>query len=374
MERALYEPGHGYYRRPDAGPGSRRRLPHGPGAAPDLRRGDRAAARAGLGGDRAGRTRSSSPSPAPERAPSPPACSAGCGTPGRRSSPRSGTARSSARHARLAALRDRLAADGLAGHLADDAPADGHGSRPAPSSRTRSSTRCRSTASSGGPDGLRERFVGVDGDRLRLGRGRAEHARARGAPRRRGRRARRRPGHGGLPRHRRLAGRRRRPTSPAAPVVLVDYADEPAALHSTARPRRHAAGVRAPRRRRRPAPPRRAPGPDRDRRPRRRPRRGGRAAGLEPVGETTQAELLAASGRPRVGVAAAGPAPRSRTRCSCARRSPRLLDPRGMGGFRVLVFGRGMPAGRRASGPPPHRSLRARAAPPGSSRRARHRC
>jgi SAM-dependent MidA family methyltransferase len=122
--------------------------------------------------------------------------------------------------------------------------------------------------------------------------------------------------------------------------VLVDYADEPAALHSRARPEgtlrafaRHAVGGDALRHVGRQdltatvdlAAVRAA----------------GASAGLDPVGETTQAELLAASGdlatawlsRPGATLEDA-----LHLRSALAR----LLDPRGMGGFRVLVFGRGI--------------------------------
>ena len=67
MARALYEPGHGYYRRPDPGPGHGRRLPHRPRDPPDLRR----APSAGCSrrrGPRSGvrrRSRSSSTAPGP---------------------------------------------------------------------------------------------------------------------------------------------------------------------------------------------------------------------------------------------------------------------------------------------------------------------
>ncbi len=74
-------------------------------------------------------------------------------------------------------------------------------------------------------------------------------------------------------------------------------------------------------------------------------------AGLVPVGETTQAELLAtvATGdltasylqRPGAGLQDA-----LLLRSALAR----LLDPRGMGGFRVLAFGRGLPSGVRLDG------------------------
>jgi SAM-dependent MidA family methyltransferase len=66
-------------------------------------------------------------------------------------------------------------------------------------------------------------------------------------------------------------------------------------------------------------------------------------AGLAPIGETTQAELLA-----RVGTADLTDAylrrPGATLQDALALRSAvaRLMDPRGMGGFRVLVFGRGL--------------------------------
>ena len=126
-------------------------------------------------------------------------------------------------------------------------------------------------------------------------------------------------------------------------VVLVDYADEPAALHGPGRPTgtlrafaRHAVGgdpflhvgrqdltttvdlaaVRAATRR----------------------------AGLVAVGETTQAELLARVGTAELTGAylhrpGAGLADALLLRSALAR----LLDPRGMGGYRVLVSGRDLP-------------------------------
>ncbi len=69
-------------------------------------------------------------------------------------------------------------------------------------------------------------------------------------------------------------------------------------------------------------------------------------AGLTPIGETSQAELLA-----RVGTADLTDAylrrPGATLQDALALRSAvaRLMDPRGMGGFRVLVFGRGLPPG-----------------------------
>ena len=69
-------------------------------------------------------------------------------------------------------------------------------------------------------------------------------------------------------------------------------------------------------------------------------------AGLDPVGETTQAELLA-----RVGTTGLTDAylrrPGATLQEALALRSAvaRLMDTRGMGGFRVLVLGRGLPEG-----------------------------
>lgn len=128
-------------------------------------------------------------------------------------------------------------------------------------------------------------------------------------------------------------------------VVLVDYAAEPADLHGAARPTgtlrtfaRHAVGG------------------DPFRHVGRQDltatvdlaavRSAAVRCGLMPVGETTQAELLARAGtsaltdtylrRPGAGLEDA-----------LALRSAlaRLLDPRGMGAFRVLVLGRGLPSG-----------------------------
>jgi SAM-dependent MidA family methyltransferase len=71
-------------------------------------------------------------------------------------------------------------------------------------------------------------------------------------------------------------------------------------------------------------------------------------AGLEPLGETTQAELLA-----RVGTSELTDAylrrPGASLQDALHLRSAlaRLLDPRGLGAFRVLAFGRGLPPGTR---------------------------
>ena len=128
-------------------------------------------------------------------------------------------------------------------------------------------------------------------------------------------------------------------------IALVDYAAEPAALHGAAHPvgtlrafARHAVGS------------------DPFRHVGRQDltatvdlaavRSAAARAGLIPVGETTQAELLA-----RVGTADLTDAylrrPGATLQDALALRSAvaRLMDTRGMGGFRVLVFGRGLPGG-----------------------------
>jgi len=127
------------------------------------------------------------------------------------------------------------------------------------------------------------------------------------------------------------------------PVILVDYAAEPQDLHGPGRPNgtlrafaRHAVGA----------------DPFRN---------VGRAdltatvdlaavraaaarAGLAPLGETTQAELLARVGTPDLtGAYLRRPGVTLQDALDLRSALARLLDPRGMGGFRVLVLGRGMP-------------------------------
>jgi SAM-dependent MidA family methyltransferase len=128
-------------------------------------------------------------------------------------------------------------------------------------------------------------------------------------------------------------------------VVLVDYALEPADLHGPSRPDgtlrafvRHAVGgdpfrhigrqdltatvdlaaVRA----------------------------AAAGAGLDPIGETTQAELLARAGTSDLVNAYLGrPSASLQDALDLRSALARLLDPRGMGGFRVMAFGRGLPPG-----------------------------
>ncbi|MDP2350030.1 MAG: SAM-dependent methyltransferase [Chloroflexota bacterium] len=128
-------------------------------------------------------------------------------------------------------------------------------------------------------------------------------------------------------------------------VVLVDYADEPAALHGPARMTgtlrvfaRHAVGA------------------DPFRHVGRQDltatvdlgavRVAAIRAGLHPLGETTQAELLAAVGSVELTDAWLR-RPGADLQGALLLRSAvaRLMDPHGMGGYRVLVFGRGLPTG-----------------------------
>ena len=132
-------------------------------------------------------------------------------------------------------------------------------------------------------------------------------------------------------------------------VVLVDYAAEPANLHGTAKPggtlrafARHAVGG------------------DPFRHIGRQDltatvdlaavRSAAAKAGLTLIGETTQAELLAAAATPADGRPGLtdpwlrGPGATLESALHLRSALARLMDPRGMGGFRVLVFGRGLPA------------------------------
>ncbi len=134
-------------------------------------------------------------------------------------------------------------------------------------------------------------------------------------------------------------------------VVLVDYADEPAALHDPVT--RPTGTLRAFARH--------AVGGDPFRHVGRQDltatvdlaavRAAAARAGLRPVGETTQAELVATLGTGELTTAilrrdGADLQDALDLRSALAR----LLDPRGMGGFRVLVFGRGLPDGTALEG------------------------
>ena len=128
-------------------------------------------------------------------------------------------------------------------------------------------------------------------------------------------------------------------------AVLVDYADEPARLHGPDRPTgtlrafaRHAVGA------------------DPFRHVGRQDltatvdlaavRAAAAKAGLATLGETTQAELLATVGTAELtGSYLRRPGASLEDALLLRSALARLIDPRGMGGYRVLAFGRGLPAG-----------------------------
>ena len=69
-------------------------------------------------------------------------------------------------------------------------------------------------------------------------------------------------------------------------------------------------------------------------------------AGLRPLGETTQAELLAAVGSAELtGTWLRRPGADLQDALLLRSALMRLMDTRGMGGYRVLAFGRGLPSG-----------------------------
>jgi SAM-dependent MidA family methyltransferase len=133
-------------------------------------------------------------------------------------------------------------------------------------------------------------------------------------------------------------------------VVLVDYAEEPATLHAAVR-RNGTLRAFA----------RHAVGGDPFRHVGRQDltatvdlsavRTAASRAGLAAIGETTQTELLAAVGSSTLTDAYLR-RPGASLADALALRSAlaRLMDTRGMGGFRVLVFGRALPAGMTLDG------------------------
>ena len=129
-------------------------------------------------------------------------------------------------------------------------------------------------------------------------------------------------------------------------IVLIDYAAEPAAVHGPWRPTgtlrtfaRHAVGA------------------DPFRHVGRQDitatvdlaavRAAAARAGLAPLGETTAGELLAAAGDDLPSRYLGRPGATLQDALTLRSALARLLDPRGLGGFRVLAFGRGIPAGVR---------------------------
>lgn len=125
-------------------------------------------------------------------------------------------------------------------------------------------------------------------------------------------------------------------------VVLIDYAAEPADLHG---PSRKHGTLRAFARH--------AVGADPFRHVGRQDltatvdlaavRAAAAAAGLDAVGETTAGELLAAAGNDLAARTMARPGATLQDALALRSALARLLDPRGLGGFRVLTFGRGLP-------------------------------
>jgi SAM-dependent MidA family methyltransferase len=125
-------------------------------------------------------------------------------------------------------------------------------------------------------------------------------------------------------------------------VILIDYADEPAALHSPAR----ATGTLR-------AFARHAVGADPFRHVGRQDitatvdlaavRSAAARTGLTPLGETTAGELLAAAGCDLPGRYLRRPGAELQDALALRSALARLLDPSGMGGFRVLALGRDMP-------------------------------
>jgi SAM-dependent MidA family methyltransferase len=343
MERALYEPGHGYYRRPDAGPGPAGDFITAPETHP-------------IFGAAVGRlleqawTAMGRPDPftVTEHGAGTGALAAGliAGLVGSGSTllPALRYRPVEVEPARVVALRARLEADGLGGPLDPTNP---------PAARTEAGVVVANEVLDALPvhrvvgrlDGLRELLVGCDLDGS-------------------------------------LVAVESAPTTPALAarlasegvtladgqvtelcleidawlavatghlargfVVLIDYAEEPAALHAASRPTgtlrafaRHAVGgdpfrhvgrqdltatvdlaaVRAAAAR----------------------------AGLEPLGETTGAELLAAVGAADLTAPfLRGPGATLQDALRLRSALARLMDPRGMGGFRVLAFGRGLAPG-----------------------------
>ena len=370
MERALYEPDHGYYRRAETGPGTAGDFLTAPEAHP-------------IFGAAIGRLLEQAweAMGRPERFT---VTEPGAGT-GALAAGLLGGLRDlgspflaainyrpvEVEPARIATFRDRLTADGFAGHLAEAGPEAGDTGTGTEAEPTEAETTETATTETGAvianevldalpvhrvigrpnaPDGIRELLVGLGADG-RFAPVEADPSTPDLAARLADESVTLADGQvteiclaidgwlAGATRH--LA---------AGLVVLVDYADEPAALHGPSRPRgslrafaRHAvsgdpyrhvgrqdltatvdlAAVRAAAAR----------------------------AGLVPVGETTQAELLAAVGSAELtGAWLRRPGATIEDALHLRSALVRLMDPRGMGGFRVLVFGKGLPAGTHLPG------------------------
>lgn len=343
MERALYEPGHGYYRRPDAGPGRTGDFLTAPETHPIF------GAAMGLlleqAWDALGR-----PDPFIVTEPGAGTGALAAGLLGGLrdlGSPLLAAIRYrpiDVEAARVTAFRERLAADGLDGHVeAGDPPATPIETGAVVANEVLDALPVHRVV--GRADGIRELLVGVTGEGgFEAVEGDpttpalAERLAAEGVSLGEGQVTEVCLGVDGL-----LADAVRH--LEAGVVVLADYAEEPAALHGPDRPTgtlrafaRHAVGA------------------DPFRHVGRQDltatvdlaavRTAAAKAGLTALGETTQAELLAAVGTPALTAAwlrrsGAGLGDALLLRSALMR----LMDTRGMGGFRVLAFGRGLPPG-----------------------------
>lgn len=369
MARALYEPGHGYYRRPEPGPGPAGDFLTAPEAHPIF--GAALGRLVAQAWEALGR-------PAPFTVSEP-----GAGTGAlalglldglrEEGSPLVAAIRYrplEVETARLDALRARLGAAGLAGLLADDGPPGaGEGADSGADSGAGESGAVIANEVLdalpvhrvvGRPGGLRELFVGLDATgALAWAEGPpstpalAERLASEGISLADGQVT-----EVCLEIDRWLSEATRRLARGI--VVLIDYADEPAALHGPARPTgtlrafaRHAVGA------------------DPFRHVGRQDltatvdlaavRSAAARLGLTPLGETTAGELLAAAGDGLAARHLRGEGATLGGALALRSALARLLDPRGLGGFRVLAFGRAMPAGaalgalrrvgRRAGGP-----------------------
>ena len=349
MERALYEPGHGYYRRADHGPG--------PSGGPGLAGGDfiTAPETHPIFGAAVGRLVEEAwevlgrPEPFTITEPGAGSGALAAGLLGGLrdlGSPLLAVVRYrpvEVEPARLAGIRERLATEGLAGYLAaDETPGTAIETGAVVANEVLDALPVHRLI--GRPGGPRELLVGSDGDHLTAVEADLANPDL----------ARRLDDEGvrlldGQVTEVCLAvdGWLAAATGHLARgvVVLVDYAEEPSSLHGP----RHPEGTLR-------AFARHAVGGDPFRQVGRQDltatvdlaavRSAAARARLEPVGETTQAELLAAAGtagltdawlrRPGASFEEA-----LRLRSALVR----LMDTQGMGGFRVLVFGRNLPPG-----------------------------
>ncbi len=340
MARALYEPGHGYYRRDQPGPGQAGDFITAPETHPIF--GAAVGRLVAQAWEALGR-------PAPFVVTEPGAgngAMAAALLAGLRddASPLFGAVRYrplEVEDARLEALRARLEADGLAAVLAaEDAPADPAEAGAVIANEVVDALPVHRVV--GRPDGLRELLVGLDrhgafttveaepstpalaarldAERVKLADGQVTEI--------------------CLAIDDWLASATRHLSRGI--VILIDYADEPAALHGPARP---AGTLRAFARH--------AVGADPFRHVGRQDitatvdlaavRAAAVRTGLTPLGETTAGELLAAAGGDLPGRYIRRPGAVLQDALTLRSALARLLDPRGMGGFRVLALGRDVP-------------------------------